>query len=182
VREFVFMGREYSKVAEWQSCRVSKLQSGRVTGSWVGLIGYCSRNIGRIDMNYGEWMEGVPRHIKDDSLWDIEVYRKALFLSDLAWQDSEVMLDQRLGKPIAWQLIRSAGSIPANMEEGYGRGFGKDYSRFLRIALGSARESRGWYYRGRKLLKPEVVEHRLGLLQTIIAGLVTMSKQQASLK
>jgi four helix bundle protein len=66
------------------------------------------------------------------------------------------------------------------MEEGYGRGFGKDYARFLRIALGSARESRGWYFRGRRPLKPEVIEHRLNLLQTIIAGLVTMSKQQAS--
>jgi four helix bundle protein len=88
------------------------------------------------------------------------------------------MLAHELGKPIARQLIRSAGSISANMEEGFGRGFGKDYARFLRIALGSARESRGWYFRGRRLLKPEVVEHRMDLLKTIIAGLITMSNQQ----
>ena len=131
-------------------------------------------------MNYGEWVESVPKHIKHDPLWDIEIYRKALFFSDLAWQDCETMLDHELGRPVAWQLIRSAGSISANMEEGYGRGFGKDYARFLRIALGSARESRGWYYRGRKLLKPDVIEHRMSLLQTIISGLVTISKQQAS--
>jgi four helix bundle protein len=83
-----------------------------------------------------------------------------------------------LGKPIAQQLVRSAGSISANMEEGFGRGFGKDYARFLTYALGSARESRGWYYRGRKLLKPDVLDHRLELLATIIAGLVTLSQQQ----
>ena len=131
-------------------------------------------------MNYQDWIEDVPRQYKDDPLWDIEVYRKALFFADIAWEDCEAMLAKNLGKPVAWQLIRSAGSISANMEEGYGRGFGKDYTRFLRIALGSARESRGWYFRGRRLLKPEVIEHCLNLLQTIIAGLVTMSKQQAS--
>jgi four helix bundle protein len=133
-------------------------------------------------MNYGEWMEDVPKHIKEDALWDIDIYRKALFLSDLAWQYCDAMLNQKLGKPVAWQLIRSAGSIPANMEQGYGRGFGKDYARFLRIALGSARETRGWYYRGRRLFKAEVFNHPLNLLQTIIADLVTMSIQQASRK
>ena len=130
-------------------------------------------------MKYSDWAESIPRQIRDDPLWEIEVYRRALFFSDLVWQDCEVMLEHTLGRPIAWQLLRSAGSISANMEEGYGRGFGKDYARFLRIALGSARESRGWYYRGRRLIKPEVLKHRMNLLQTVIAGLVTMSQQQA---
>jgi four helix bundle protein len=101
-----------------------------------------------------------------------------LLLSDLAWFDCEKLLLHPLGRPIAWQLIRSAGSISANMEEGFGRGFGQDYGRFLKIALGSARESRGWYYRSKNILQPDVVDHRSHLLRTIIAGLVTMSKQQ----
>ena len=130
-------------------------------------------------MRYEDWMEKVPIHIKNDALWDLVVYRKALFCSDLAWHDCESLLIHDLGKPIAWQLIRSAGSIPANMEEGFGRGFGKDYGRFLKIALSSARETRGWYYRGRHLFKPNVIEHRMDLLRTVIAGLITMSNQQA---
>ena len=105
-------------------------------------------------MNYAEWVVEVPRQIKHDPLWDIEVYRKGLFFADVAWHDCEKMLALDLGKPTAWQLIRSAGSVSANMEEGYGRGFGKDYARFLRIALGSARESRCWYYCGCHLLNP----------------------------
>ena len=64
------------------------------------------------------------------------------------------------------------------MEEGFGRGYGKDYARFLRIAIGSAREARGWYFRGRHLLKPEVTEHRFELLRSVIAGLVTIAGQQ----
>lgn len=128
--------------------------------------------------NYSEWLDQVPDYMKRDGLWDMEVYRKALFLSDLAWFDCEKLLAHPLGRPLAWQLIRSAGSIPANMEEGFRRGFGKDYGRFLKIALGSARESRGWYYRSRQILQTEVIDHRSHLLVTIIAGLITMSKQQ----
>jgi four helix bundle protein len=132
--------------------------------------------------NYSEWLEQVPDYMKQDGLWGIEVYRKALFLSDLAWLDCEKLLEHPLGRPIAWQLIRSTGSIPANMEEGFGRGFGRDYGRFLKIALGSARESRGWYYRSKNILQPDVIDHRSHLLRTIIAGLITMFKQQSGHK
>ncbi len=132
--------------------------------------------------NYDDWVAQVPISIKQDLLWEMDVYRKALLISDLVWIDCETLLAHALGKPIADQLLRCGGSVAANMEEGYGRGFGNDYARFLRIALGSAREARGWYYRGRRLLKPEVIDHRMHLLDTIIAGLVTMANQQRKYK
>ncbi len=55
---------------------------------------------------------------------------QALFFHDLCWQDCEQLLKHPLGKAVAQQLIRSAGSISANIEEGYGRGYGKDRLRF----------------------------------------------------
>ncbi len=83
---------------------------------------------------------------------------------------------------MAAQLIRSAGSISANIEEGYGRGHGKDYGYRLRIAQGEARESRGWYWRGRKLLPVEVVNHRMNLLSEIIAMLAPNIEKQRKYK
>jgi four helix bundle protein len=129
-------------------------------------------------MTYDQWLKGVPENFKRDGLWNFETYRKALFLSHLAWFDSDKLLTEARGRGIAWQLIEAAGSISANIEEGYGRGFGKDYGRFLRTALGSARETRGWYYRGQFVFTAQMLKHRYALCDEIIAGLVTTSSQQ----
>ncbi|MCI0574806.1 MAG: four helix bundle protein [Chloroflexi bacterium] len=127
---------------------------------------------------YEEWLAQVHKGIKKDRLWGFETYRKALFLADLAWLDGEKLLADPRGRGIAWQLIDSAGSVAANIEEGFGRGFGKDYARFLRISLGSARETRGWYYRGRHVFEPLLIDHRLQLTNEIIGSLVAAAEQQ----
>jgi four helix bundle protein len=124
--------------------------------------------------SYEEWAAQVPEAIRREEMWQFFGYRKALFLHDLCWRDCEGLLAHPLGQTIARQLVRSAGSISANIEEGYGRGFaGKERLYFLRVALGSARESKGWYYRAQRVLKPPVLEHRLSLLGEVIALLIT---------
>ena len=132
--------------------------------------------------SYEEWIAQVPTSLQEDPLWGFETYRTALFLADLAWFDCEKLIADARGKAIANQLIRSAGSVPANIEEGYGRGYGKDYARFLRIATGSARETRGWYYRGRHLFEDSLLQHRLHLIDDLIGNLVITAKQQAARK
>lgn len=128
--------------------------------------------------NFDEWEAELPNFVKRSPLWGFVTYQKALFLADLAWFDSEKLLDAPQGRRMAWQLVDSAGSVPANIEEGYGRGFGKDYARFLRISLGSAREAQGWYVRGRHVFSAQLVEQRYQLLKENIGGLVTTSNQQ----
>jgi four helix bundle protein len=81
---------------------------------------------------------------------------------------------------VAEQLIRSVGSISANIEEGHGRGYGKQRNWFLAVAIGSARESKGWYWRGRQLLPSEVLDHRLALADEVIALLITELTRQRS--
>jgi len=122
----------------------------------------------------------VPEVIKTGPVWQFYAYRKSLFLYDLAWEDCEKLMRDLRGRAVAQQLIRSAGSICANIEEGYGRGYGKDRNYFLRISVGSARETRGWYYWGHRLLPPAVLEHRMNLLSEVIALLVTELNQQRS--
>lgn len=122
---------------------------------------------------YDDWLKGVSDAITAESVWRLYAYRKALYLSDLCWDDCTALLKHPLGRPIANQLIRCVGSISANIEEGYGRGWGKDHYCFLRVALGSARESKGWYYRAKRLLSSDCVTHRHSLLGEVIALLVT---------
>ena len=129
-------------------------------------------------VNYEEWIKTVPQEIKGDSLWKVTAYRLALFLGDLGWQDVTKLMKDRRTIGLSDQLYRALGSISGNIEEGYSRGTGKDRSRFYEYSLGSARESRGWYYKGRYILGENVIHHRLQLLSEIIRLLLTMVPQQ----
>jgi four helix bundle protein len=129
-------------------------------------------------MNYEEWEKSVPEEIKGDSLWKIEAYRLALFVADLGWHDVTKLMKDRRTHGLSDQLYRSLGSISANLAEGYSRGTGKDRARFYEYSLGSARESRDWYYKGRHVLGETVMRHRLALVTQIIRLLLTMVPQQ----
>jgi four helix bundle protein len=133
-------------------------------------------------MNYTDWEEQVFTEIKEDSLWKIECYRLSLFVSDIGWHDvSKLVRDGRTIK-LSDQLYRALGSIGANVAEGFSRGTGKDRARFYEYALGSARESRDWYYKGRHVLGEAVVVHRIKLLSQIIRLLLIMVPQQRGQK
>lgn len=129
-------------------------------------------------MNYSDWEQEVYPEITGDSLWKMEVYRLALFAADIGWHDvSKLMNDKRTIK-LSDQLYRALGSIGANVSEGYSRGTGKDRARFYEYALGSARESRGWYFNARHILGKAVVQHCIQLLTQIIRLLLAMVPQQ----
>jgi hypothetical protein len=66
-------------------------------------------------MDYEEWLTSVPASFKQDPLWEFAVYPKAVWLYDLAWEDCERLMKDLRGRAIAQQLIRSAGSICANI-------------------------------------------------------------------
>jgi four helix bundle protein len=129
-------------------------------------------------MTYEEWERDVPEEIRRDSLWKMEAYRLALFVADLGWHDVTKLMKDRRTMALSDQLYRSLGSISANLAEGYSRGTGRDRARFYEYALGSARESRAWYYKGRHILDEAVVQHRLQLVTQVIRLLLTMVPQQ----
>ena len=129
-------------------------------------------------MTYDDWEAGVPSFFTGDPLWTVAAYRKALFLSDLAWPDVTKLVGDRRTVSLSDQLYRAVGSVSANIAEGYSRGSPKDRVRFYEYALGSARESRDWYYKARHVVGDAVFAHRAEVLTEIIRLLLTMIPQQ----
>ncbi len=129
-------------------------------------------------VNYDEWLKTVPQDITGDVLWTVKAYRLALLLADLCWFDVTKLMQDKRALDLSDQLYRAVGSIGANIAEGYSRSTGKDRARFFEYALGSARESRDWYYKGRHILSEPVLQHRLGYLTEVVRLLITMIPQQ----
>ena len=129
-------------------------------------------------MNYDEWQKTVPAHLTQDALWQVSAYRLALFAADIAWKDVTRLMEDLRTRGLSDQLYRACGSISANLAEGYSRMSGRDRARFYEYALGSARETRGWYFKARHVLSEAVTDHRLGLHTELVRLLIVMVPDQ----
>ena len=130
-------------------------------------------------VTYDERDQSVPEVIHNDPVWTVEAYRLSLFPCDLAWHDTGKLLNDKRTVGIADQLYRAVGRISANVCEGYSRGTARARITFYEYALGSAREARDWYYKGRHVLDAAVVVHRLELTTTIIRlSLATITQER----
>lgn len=133
-------------------------------------------------VTYEEWEGQVPREIRDDPLWEMKAYRLALFLHYLAWEDCARLVKDRHWKAMAaivamaGQLIRSAGSVSANIEEGYGRGFGRQFALFFRYALGSARETRGLSQSSRAEKRRIAIHREPGVEEMELSGAASVAR------
>lgn len=130
--------------------------------------------------HYATWEESVHERVKREPIWQFLGYRKALYIFDLAREDCQQLNRDVCGKAIAQQLIRSSGSISANLEEGHGRGYGKQRDWFFKVAIGSARETKGWYRRAHRLLSADTLNARLALLDEIIGALIGELQRQSA--
>ena len=105
---------------------------------------------------------------------DFGPYQDATRLFDQVVEDMAILRDDPRCYRLIGQQVGSADSICANIEEGYGRLSKVKSVRFLDIARGSARETRGRYDRMKHWLNPEVISERLSLVDEII-GILTSS-------
>ena len=118
------------------------------------------------ELPFEEWVKTLPDSLRNDPLWKSAYYRLSMYLYDLMWIDVELINKDFRGREIVHQLVRSAGSVCANMEEAYRRGIGTaDYVRIMRISLGELGETQGWYFRARHIFGSELLEKRIKVIQ-----------------
>ena len=114
------------------------------------------------------------------SFEDLIVWQKAhqLFLDVVS--DVERFPNGRASAVIANQLLRSAGSISANIAEGFGRRMGKEYTHYLIVARGSTTETVNWYLNCRdlNLVDKETFKERSSRLEEILKMLNKMISQK----
>ena len=120
------------------------------------------------DQEYDAWALTVTPEITTDTLWRTPAYRFALYMMSRAQADIDWILRHRATRALADQLLRAVGGISASIDEGYSRSSGRERAHFYEYGLGSARESRGWYYKCSVALPPEVTAARLARLSRIV--------------
>ena len=120
------------------------------------------------EQSYEHWEASRAPERKGDPLWRMTAYRLATYVADRAWPDTRLLLRNRGMFGVADQLYRAAGSVAANLAEGYSRSSGPDRVRYFEYSLGSARECREWYYRSAPILPGERLSDRLGALTRIV--------------
>jgi four helix bundle protein len=121
-------------------------------------------------MNYSTWEARISSARQKDPLWRMRAYRLATYLSTITWHDASKLARCRVTTEISPQLYKAVGSITSNMSEGYSRSSGRDRARIFEYALGSARESREWYWRAEPVLG--AMDDRQELLDEVIRLLV----------
>lgn len=106
---------------------------------------------------------------------DLEVWRKSheLFLRLL--DDLESLPSTRAASILIDQVVRSLGSVGANIAEGFNRSKAK-YLNSLDIALGEANETENWLYklRDRQLLSRETAN-------PLVAEIISVEKMLTAL-
>lgn len=106
---------------------------------------------------------------KIDSFTDLLVWQKAHAMFNMACDDVEKFPGKRVAWVITDQLLRSVGSISANIAEGYGSGYQQEFIRALKIARRENSESLNWFYKcqSRKLISGERFKEYVGLSEEI---------------
>jgi four helix bundle protein len=103
-----------------------------------------------------------------DPLQRVAAYRLALEMIDEVRQDAQAMKRDVVMREVAGQLLRAAGSVSANIAEGYARVSVADRRRFYEYALGSAREVDAWYRAAAQQPRAETAARLLSIRRLLL--------------
>ncbi len=116
------------------------------------------------------------------SFKDLIIWQKAheLFLEIV--KDVESFPKRQATKVVIDQLLRSCGSISANIAEGFGRRRGREYVHYLIVARGSTTETLNWLIKcfDLKWMDEEIFKLREDVIEEILKMLNKMVGQKMS--
>ena len=133
-----------------------------------------------IEAELARWEQQAPEEFRTDALWKTATYRIATYLDEFSWEDVTNLAGDRRTARKAEQLSECAPSIGATFAEGYSRSSVKDRIRFFEYSLGSARETRHWYWSGRHVIGQERAAIGVHLSTRLIQLLtVTVTREES---
>lgn len=118
-------------------------------------------------MRYSEWEAAVPAAVRSDPLWGREVYRLALYVADLAWDDARRLTAARASAAAGDHLCAALGALGGAIASAERRRTAAERARHHAEALGLVRDSRESYRRARPVLGAALVSHRVRVLGSI---------------
>ena len=130
-------------------------------------------------MDLDEWIAAAPRALCSEAVWKVRAFQINAYIAWVASRDA--LLAQRDARfiHVAPQLVRAAGSIAANIAEGYSRQSRRDRIKYYEYALGSANEAKSWYTTAADVFDAAVVEDRLTYLSRASQLLLRMIQNES---
>jgi len=99
-----------------------------------------------------------------ESFEDLIVWQKANLLWEMACENVVKFPNNRIAWVLNDQLLRSIGSVSANIAEGHGSGYSQEYLHSLRIARKELSEALNWLIKSERLgyiTTKRLLEYRL---------------------
>lgn len=116
---------------------------------------------------------------------DLKFWQTAKEVSILSARFIKKLPNERAVWIISDQLLRASFSVGANIAEGFGKYKGLEYSRFIRMALGSANETRYWLdllselYPNFSQTVGVILAKNMESIKMLTATLITLKKNRA---
>ena len=84
------------------------------------------------------------------SFQDLKIWQVAMEMFEMVCEDVSKWPRTQISRAIEYQVLKSSGSMGANVAEGYGRGVPGEFEQFLRYGRGSSAETEDWLLKAQK--------------------------------
>ncbi len=129
-------------------------------------------------MDLEEWIATAPSALRSEAVWKVRAFQIGAYIATVAARDALLAIRDARFTHVAPQLVRAAGSISANIAEGYSRQSRRDRIRYYEYALGSANEAKSWYTTAADVFDATIIEDRLTYLSRVRQLLLRMIQNE----